>query len=153
MARPTKLTKEVHQRIVAAVRAGNYPEPAARAAGIHPATYYRWMERGEKEGSGIYRDFYEDVRRAEAEAEVEIVARIRKEIPENYRAGIEFLERRYASRWSRRQAHEHTGPGGAPLRLREEIFDDPETRKALNDALRAAGRARASGSGGAGDSD
>jgi hypothetical protein len=153
MARPTKLTPEVMDRIVRAVRAGNYPEAAARAAGISPATYYRWMKEGEKASRGIKHDFYEAVRQAEAEAEVEIVARIMKAIPDDWRAGMKFLERRHSGRWGRRQAHEHTGPGGTPLRLREEIFDDPETRKALNEALRAAGRARAGGSGGAGPSD
>jgi transposase len=150
MARPSKLTPEVHERIVAAVRAGNYAGPAARSAGISEATYYRWLKRGEEETSGRYRELYEAVRRAEAEAEVEVVARLRKAVPDDWRAGLAFLERRYTERWGRRQAHEHTGAGGAPLRLGEGIFDDPETRKALHEALRAAGRTRAGGTGGAG---
>ena len=49
MARPTKLTVEVRDRIVAAIRAGNYPEAAAQAAGISPSTFYRWLGRGELE--------------------------------------------------------------------------------------------------------
>jgi transposase len=150
MARPTKLTPEVMERVVRAVRAGNYPEAAARAAGISPATYYRWMKEGEKASRGIKREFHDAIRQAEAEVEVEIVARILKAVPEDWRAGITFLERRHSGRWGRRQAHEHTGPGGAPLRLREELFNDPETRKALNEVLRHAGRARAGGAGGAG---
>ena len=151
MARPTKLTQGVHERIVAAVRAGNYPEPSARAAGINPATYYRWLKRGEKEPSGPYHDFYEAIGRAEAEAEVEVVARLRKAVPDDWRAGLSFLERRYATRWGRRHAHEHTGAGGAPLRLGEVIFDDPEARKALRKLLTAAGAARAGEPGGPGD--
>ena len=39
MARPSKLTAEVSEKIVRAIRAGNYPEVAAGHAGIHPATY------------------------------------------------------------------------------------------------------------------
>jgi transposase len=151
MARPTKLTKDVHDRIVAAVRAGNYPEPAARAAGISPATYYRWLKRGERESSGAYHDFCEAIKRAEGEVEVEIVARIRKAVPEDWKAGLKFLERRYASRWGQRHAHEHTGAGGAPLRLGEVIIDDPEARKAFRQLLNAAGDARAGEPGGAGD--
>jgi hypothetical protein len=153
MARPTKLTPEVKERIVKAVRAGNYPEVAAQSAGISKATYYRWMSVGEKAVSGIQREFYEAVRDAEADAEVEVVARILKAVPEEWRAGLALLERRHPERWGRRQAHEHTGPGGTPLNLRDSIFEDPATRKALNDALKTAGRARASGSGRAWSSD
>ena len=53
MARPSKLTPELMERIVRAVRAGNYPKVAARAAGISPTTYYRWMSEGEKATRGI----------------------------------------------------------------------------------------------------
>jgi transposase-like protein len=151
MARPSKLTPETKDRIVAAIRAGNYAEPAARSAGISEATYHRWMKRGERESKGIYRDFYEEVRRAEADAEVEAVARLRKAMPDDWRACLSYLERRYTERWGRRRAHEHTGAGGAPLRLAQVMFEDDETRKALDEALKAAGRARASGSGGPGD--
>ncbi len=45
MARPSKLTAEVTERIVAAVRAGNYPSRRPARPGISPATYYRWMKR------------------------------------------------------------------------------------------------------------
>ncbi len=150
MARPTKLTDEVHRRIVAAIRAGNYAEPAARSAGVSPATFYRWMERGQKQKSGIYRDFHDDVRRAEADAEVEAVARLRKAMPENWRAVTTYLERRYPDRWRRRESHEHTGEGGGPVRVADAMFEDPETRKALREALRQAGRARADKPRGAG---
>ena len=141
MARPSKLTPEVAQRIVAAIRAGNYAEPSARSAGISPATFYRWMERGEKQRRGIYHDFYEEVRRAEADAEVEAVARVRKGMADDWRACMNFLERRYPKRWRRRESHEHSG--GLDLQVGAEMLDDPETRRALREALRAAGRARA----------
>ena len=147
MARPSKLTPEVAERIIAGIRAGNYAEPSARAAGISPATFYRWLKAGEEAKSGACREFYEGVKQAEAQAEVEIVARLRKAVPEDWRAGLTILERRYSSRWGRRQAHEHSGPGGGPV-LREVIFSDPDTRRYLDDALRAAARARAGGTGG-----
>src|SRR5947199_10829600 len=73
VARPTKLTPEVTERIVQAVKAGNYVHVAAQAAGISPSTFYRWMERGERESDGIYAEFYTAVRRAEGEAEVQAV--------------------------------------------------------------------------------
>lgn len=153
MARPTKLTPEVRQRVVAAIRAGNYAEPSARSAGISPATFYRWMERGQNQKRGIYRDFYEEVSKAEADAEVEAVARLRKAMPDDWRAVTTYLERRYPGRWRRRETHEHTGEGGGPVRVGDEMFTDPETRKALREALRQAGRARAGKPRGAGADD
>jgi len=142
MARPTKLTPEASQRIVAAIRAGNYAEVAATAAGISPSTFYRWIERGQKQRSGIHRDFSEAVRKAEGEAEVEAVARVRKAMPSDWRACMTYLERRYPKRWRRREVREHTGEGGGPVRVSEAMLTDPETRKALREVLRRAGDAR-----------
>jgi len=62
MAGPTKLTPERSERILRAMRAGNYLEAAARSAGVHPSTVYRWLERGERDADGPYRDFSEPYR-------------------------------------------------------------------------------------------
>ena len=43
--RPTKLTPKVVERIEKAVSLGNSYDEAARSAGIHPCTYYRWRAR------------------------------------------------------------------------------------------------------------
>jgi hypothetical protein len=109
MARRTKLNPEVQEQIVAAIRAGSFPEPAARAAGIAPATYYRWMRLGREEDSGLHRDFLEAVRRAEGEAEVHAIAVIRKQMPGDWRAALAYLERRHSERWGRRAAEERAG--------------------------------------------
>ena len=119
MARPTKLTEPVRERVVTAIRAGNYAESAARAAGIAPSTYYRWIERGEREREGIHRDFLEAVRLAEAEAEVHAVALIRRAMAEDWRAALAYLERRYPGRWRRHTSTELTGPDGGPIRTHE----------------------------------
>jgi hypothetical protein len=150
MARPTKLTPEVHARVVKAIRAANYFKPAAEAAGISEATFHRWMKEGKKAARGKYHDFHEAVKQAQAEVEVELAARILKAAGEDWRAALTLLERRHSERWGRRSSHEHTGAGGAPLRLGEVIFDDPEARKAARKLLDAAGAARARESGGAG---
>jgi transposase len=133
MGRPTKLTPEVRQRIVAALRAGNYAKPAAESAGVSEATYYRWLDRGRKQKRGIYREFHDDVRRAEADAEVEAVARWRKAFPDNWRAIATYLERRYPERWRRRESREHTGEGGGPVQISHEEFQDPKVREALRE--------------------
>lgn len=118
MARPTKLDAERQERILAAIRAGSYAEPACRAAGISESTYYRWLQRGEAEEQGIYADFVRAVRRAEAEAEVQAVEFVQLHMPKDWRAAITFLERRYPSRWRRQTSSEISGPGGGPIETR-----------------------------------
>lgn len=78
IGRPTKLTAAVQERIVGALRAGNYIEPACQAAGVSASTHFRWMARGERERKGIYWEYAQAVRRAQAEAEVEAVGLLRE---------------------------------------------------------------------------
>src|SRR3990172_7679311 len=103
MGRPTKLNPEVSEFIVAAIRAGNYAEVAAKAAGIHPATYYEWMKRGKTgaKADKLYAEFAEAVKRGEGEAEAHAVALVRKAMPDNWQAAMTYLERRYPYRWRR----------------------------------------------------
>lgn len=116
MARPTKLTPETQERILKAVRAGNYAEASARSAGIAPSTLYRWLERGSLETEGAHREFHDAVRRAEAEAEVHAVAVVRRAMSEDWRAAMAYLERRHPSRWRRHTSTELTGKNGGPIR-------------------------------------
>ena len=71
MARPSRLTTEVEQRILNALRADSYASTAASYAGIHPATYYRWLERddpsGRRRADPPYRKFAERVEQGCAE--------------------------------------------------------------------------------------
>src|SRR4051794_22477989 len=114
MARPTKLTVAVRDRLVAAIRAGNYADAACLSAGISSSTYYRWLERGEREPAGIYHELWEAVRQAEGEAEVFAVAILRRAMNDDWRAAIAYLERRYPGRWRRHSSTELTGPDGGP---------------------------------------
>ena len=116
MARPTKLTPEVKDRILQAVRAGNYAEAASRSAGIAPSTFYRWLDRGSSEEHGIYRDFRDAIQRAEAEAEVHAVALVRRAMNADWRAALSYLERRHPARWRRHHSTELTGKDGGPIR-------------------------------------
>jgi transposase-like protein len=130
MARPTKLTPQAKQRIVAAIRAGNYAETSARSAGISPATYYRWLKRGADEEAGIYRELLDEVRLAEADAEVHAVATIRKAMPKDWRAALAYIERRYPDRWRRRDADSASpGASGDAERLDLKQLTDAELRQ------------------------
>lgn len=53
---------------------------AAAAAGVHPATLYRWLAEADKpEAAPVYREFRDTLTRARAEAAAEILAEIKHE--------------------------------------------------------------------------
>lgn len=99
--RKSKLTEEVQAAIVQAVEAGNYRHVAAEAAGVHKATFYRWMKAGEKEREGELRDFCDAVKKAERKAELRIVGVIETAALSTWQAGAWLLERRHPLRWGR----------------------------------------------------
>lgn len=108
MARPTKLTPELRDRLVALIRGGCYAETAARAVGIAPSTYYEWLERGRFGGRrgrrDAYAEFADAIKVAEAHAERDAVAAVWGAMQRDWRAAIIFLERRFPARWRRRAA-------------------------------------------------
>lgn len=132
MARPTKLTPETQERIIQALKAGNYREPTARSAGIAPSTLYSWLERGEadvEQGKAtIYAEFVEAVRRAEGDAEVHAVAVLRRAMMQDWRAAAEYLKRRHPDRWSALERVQHSGKVDHEHDL---IVTDPEVAEAL----------------------
>jgi transposase len=118
--RKTKLTKQVQQKIVDAVRAGNYLEVAAAYAGVGENTLHEWIARGEgrdthRSKTALYTDFAEAVKMARAEAEATAVAVVRMAMSENWQAAMTFLERSFPSRWSRRT--EVVGADGGSLQV------------------------------------
>jgi hypothetical protein len=98
-----------------AIRAGNFYEAACGYAGIDYATFRRWMERGERESRGAYRALRDAIEKAEAVAEVTVVAQWRSQIPTSWQAARDFLARRFPSRWRPVERFEHSGPDGGPI--------------------------------------
>lgn len=105
MGRPTALTPDVQQRIVDAIRGGNYQETAAAAGGISDRSLYGWMQRGRLEDERVadgrrprtseapFLQFFHAVTRARAETEARNVAQL-----ERSAGGGAVLERRTITR-------------------------------------------------------
>lgn len=102
--RPEKLTPEVQQKIVDAIRMGAYIETAAAYAGINKSTLYDWMKRGARAKSGKYKEFSNAIEKALAESEMRDLAVIAKASQENWQAAAWRLERKFPDRWGRRKA-------------------------------------------------
>ena len=129
MARPTKLTPEVHHTIVEYIRAGAYDYIAAQAAGLDPSTFRRWLERGAG-GRSPYREFAADVAQARAQARVAAEVEVRRDQPLAWLRYGPGRERPGAAGWTQSVQHQHSGPEGGAIpvewitKLMEEDTDD-----------------------------
>lgn len=95
--RETKLTPELADRILSAIRQGSYREIAAQAAGVRPETLSRWMHRdGEP-----YETFRCRVEKTEADIERRMVRCVTNAAAADPKYAVTFLERKFPERWAR----------------------------------------------------
>lgn len=145
--RKTKLTPLVQEKIVKAIRAGNYAYVAAQYAGISQASFYGWLIRGEAEkerlsqngarprkAETVFVEFLEAIKSAEAQAEAIRVAMITKASQETWQAAAWWLERKFPDRWARKDKHHHTWQSTLP------DGSDPDEVKRQFAAMLAAAR-------------
>jgi len=121
--RNTDLTPEIGEKIVTAVRSGAPLEVAAQAVGVRPSTFWEWMARGEgkdpggRQGSPLYADFAERVRRAEAEVHILTIGTIRNAAiqRQSWEAARAWLRMRWPKHYAERT--EVSGPEGGAVPL------------------------------------
>lgn len=105
--RSSKLTKQAKDTIVHAISKGTPIKYAAQAAGIHPATFFRWLEQGEQQDVGPYRDFYNAIEKAQGAAVVSHLSNIENAAQSgSWQASAWLLERRFHQDFSRKQSTE-----------------------------------------------
>ena len=117
VGRPTKLTPEVTERILSAIRAGNYLDTSAAHAGIHRDTLHAWLRDGANNKSPDLRQFSDAVQKAIGDAESMHVARIAAATQKHWQAAAWWLERRYPDRWGQKLRQEVTGADGGPVKV------------------------------------
>jgi transposase-like protein len=90
----------VTRAICNALRLGNYIDVAARFGGITKETFYVWCRLGRKRGArDPHKTFVEEVDRALAQCETQLLGNIRKAGEDDWKAAAWLLERRFRSRW------------------------------------------------------
>ena len=114
-ARPTKLTPDVQELIVVGINAGLTFGLTCARAGVNPATFYRWLEKGETAKSGAFREFCDTVSRAKADSAMRLVSQITLQAPTDWRAAAFLLERRFPDDYGKRS--EVTGKDGGPVKV------------------------------------
>ena len=98
--RSTKFTPEVCDAIIADLSEGVSRACAAECAGVAVRTLMYWMSKGKK-GEEPYVAFFAQVKRAERQAEREIVKSIVQQSKKFWQAGAWWLERKYPETWSK----------------------------------------------------
>lgn len=96
------LTDDVKRIIVAAVVDGNPMRIAACAAGLAERTVARYLKIGRESKSGIYWQFLQEVKKAEAECALKNLALIQKAAetdPKYWGASSWILSRRFPADW------------------------------------------------------
>ena len=113
--RKTKLTPEVQELIVDGINAGLTFGLTCARAGVNPATFYRWLEKGEAAKSGVFCEFCDTVSRARADSAMRLVSQITLQAPTDWRAAAFLLERRFPDDYGKRS--ELTGKDGGPVKV------------------------------------
>lgn len=141
--RKMKLTEEVLDQFVTALRGSMYLETAAAYIGVSKQSVYDWLRRGARARAMIKRcpgyklnpkerlcvKFLDAVKKTMALVEMGALAHIQMAASEQWTAAAWMLERRFPGRWSRRERVEHTGRDGGPIRMVDE-----SALRAMNDA-------------------
>ncbi len=114
-----KLTPELQESICHKIKLGCTRKYAAIASGITERTFYKWMAKGEERRQGVYVQFIQSIKKAEAEAIASYEVELRKLANKgNPTAVIFYLQNRAPEVWKDRRFLEHSGPTGGPIEIR-----------------------------------
>lgn len=113
--RPSVMTPEAVEKLLQALRAGNFRNVAAEWAGISQRVFREWMAKGKDEKAGSFRDFRRRVLEAEKAAEIRAVGLLMKAAEHDAKHASWWLERKFPERWGRKERHEVSGAKGGPI--------------------------------------
>ena len=122
--RPSKLTADIQNKIIEAIRAGAYVETAAAYAGINKSTFYDWLKKGARGLDPAFVEFSNAIERALASSEMRDIVTITKAADVHWQAAAWRLERKHPNRWGRRQHVELSGADGGPVSLMVSSWSD-----------------------------
>ncbi len=100
----SKLTKELIKQAVKLVENGNNVKDIFGALNISDFSWYTWLQQGKQAKSGLKRELYEEVEKAERRAIMRNVAHIQRAAGEgNWQAAAWWLERKYPDDWGKKE--------------------------------------------------
>lgn len=113
MARPTKHTQELEDKLATALQNGLTIEAACDVVGMDARTFHRWMESGAT-GRGKFVQFCRNMKSAVATLKLTLISAINAD--PDWRAKAWVLERRFTDEYGRRNVTELVGKGGGPIK-------------------------------------
>lgn len=121
-------TQEKVERLLSALRGGNFREVACEWAGIPERTFRAWMDEGEAGAPESSVAFCRQVIEAEKAAEIHCVELVMREAEQDPKHAEWWLERKHPDRWGRkdRLQAEHTGANGGPVLFEVVIGGAPD---------------------------
>src|SRR5688572_14776610 len=137
-----RLTASLHQKIVAAIRAGGFPHIAAQAFGVTSAQLESWLRRGEHGRGEPYRSFAREFRDSYAQARLKAEIHVFNEDPPRWLEHGPARDRADSPGWSSavraltNLEGEHNALADPEFlefmqRARHEFADLPEAQKRL----------------------
>ncbi len=125
------LDPDLEEKLASLIQQGNYPETACAAVGISIQQYRMWMKRGEgkdrtKAATPEYVAFAVRMRRAEAEAEINLVKVATEGAVKDPSIAVKVLGRRFRERWGEVITHKNDWTFNAIISLKngEVTWDD-----------------------------
>jgi hypothetical protein len=100
--RPTKLTPEVQDLLVEALKTGAHITTAAYHAKVHPNTIWKWLKLGKEDPNGPWGEFRGVIMGAIHEAELRFVAIIAQAAQHNPEHAKWMVTHRHPKRWADR---------------------------------------------------
>ena len=120
--RPSKLVPEKTEKILAALRGGNYIETAAALADVSKDCVFEWLRRGAREKRGKFHEFSVAVQKAMAYSEAKDLSVISKAADKgDWKASAWRLSKRHGDRWGERETVRIGGEPGRPVEVRTDV--------------------------------
>ena len=116
---------EIKTQIIELIKQGNYVSTAMVALGLDDDFYYHCLDQAKK-GQKDYCEFVRQLKKAEAEAEIDALSKMRSAT--NWIPHATFLERRHRLTWGRSDKHQIE----ANVNIRVEMTDYSKLAKAVN---------------------
>ena len=157
LGRMIKLSPDVQEKIVQAIKLGATQAIACKYAGITPSTFIRWVKRGIRDHDAglddtVFTSFAKSIQKAEGSAAVRWLAVIEREATGGqWTAAAWKLERRYPQMYGRMiQQHDHIHRGGVDVKVSLDKDDVRFVHRLLAEKRRklTGGRGRATGTDG-----
>ena len=128
-------SKSEQEQIASVIEGGGSIREACRRAGVHPSTFYSWMEYGEEEDAGPFQEFRERLVRARGEGEGQYRQTLMEIAEANNDTAtlMAMLKQRYPESWGDVDRGQQSGGVVVNVSEADEYEVDPDTLEVIDE--------------------